>query len=251
MSNAPNRKAGAVVASFKSKIAPWWLILLGLTLPTIITYIYFYVLSGQPQTIQAIGMSVCKLVQFGLPVFWLIVIRKWNNAWRKPNGDGILLSLTFGIVIFVAAYLLHRFWLQHTAPMQNAMVEINSKVAEMGLDSAFRFVAFSAFYTLVHSLLEEYYWRWFVFGMLRERIPLTAAIVVSSVGFMAHHVLVLARYFGPFSISTWLLSLCVAIGGAMWAWQYHQTQRLYAPWLSHAIVDAAIFTIGLSMLENV
>jgi len=41
--------------------------------------------------------------------------------------------------------------------------------------------AVGVFYALCHSLLEEYYWRWFVFARLREQMRLSTAMMVSSV----------------------------------------------------------------------
>ena len=229
-------------------IAPLWLIVVSLVLPTIITYIYFFVLSTQSKPIQSVGMGLCKAIQFGLPIFWLVKIRRWNNNFQRPNSNAMIPSLIFGAVIFALALALFHGWLKQTAPMQAAMVEIQAKVAEMGLATPMKFIGLAAFYTVCHSLLEEYYWRWFVFGMVRQRTAIATAIVVSSLGFMAHHVLVLSRFFGPFSIGTWFFSFCVAVGGAIWAWQYHKTGRLYAPWLSHAIIDAVIFTIGYAAI---
>jgi membrane protease YdiL (CAAX protease family) len=114
----------------------------------------------------------------------------------------------------------------------------------MDLGSPTVFIAVGVFYSLIHSLLEEYYWRWFVFGQLRELTRLVPAIVISSLGFMAHHVLVIGTYFGFFSPATWLFSLCVAIGGGVWAWLYNRTGSLLGPWVSHLFVDATIFLVG-------
>ena len=67
---------------------------------------------------------------------------------------------------------------------------------------------------------------------------------------MAHHVIILAAYFGGLSIMTILFSLAVAIGGAFWAWLYHRTKSLLGPWVSHAIVDAAIYLIGYDLIKG-
>ncbi len=111
------------------------------------------------------------------------------------------------------------------------------------------FMAVALFYSLCHSGLEEYYWRWFVFRHLNLRWNVAAATVVSSLGFMAHHVLVLARYFGWASPLTYLLALCVATGGVIWAVLYRRFGTLLGPWLSHAFVDAAIFAIAYQMVD--
>jgi len=108
----------------------------------------------------------------------------------------------------------------------------------------------ATFYSLLHSLLEEYYWRWFVFGRLRRLMSLPAAIGVSSLGFMAHHVCIVSVFFGWLSPMSLLLSAAVAMGGALFAWIYQRTNSLYAPWISHAFVDSAIFLIGYDLISS-
>jgi uncharacterized protein len=49
---------------------------------------------------------------------------------------------------------------------------------------------------------------------------------------------------------TWLFSLSVAVGGAFWAWLYQRTGSLYGPWLSHLLVDAAIFLVGYDLASD-
>ena len=66
---------------------------------------------------------------------------------------------------------------------------------------------------------------------------------------MAHHVLVLATFFGWSSPATYVFSLAIAIGGAYWAWLYARSGSLYGPWLSHLLVDAGIFLIGYDLLH--
>ena len=75
-------------------------------------------------------------------------------------------------------------------------------------------------------------------------------IVISSVGFMAHHVILLSVYFGWGSPLTYLFSLAVAVGGAFWAWLFAASRSLLGPWLSHMLVDAAIFLIGYDLVRG-
>src|SRR5439155_785789 len=81
--------------------------------------------------------------------------------------------------------------------------------------------------------------------------PLGAAAALSALAFTAHHVVVLAVYFpGPTEFLTVVLpfALCVGVGGAVWAWLYDRAQSLYAPWLSHLIIDAAILVVGYDLV---
>jgi membrane protease YdiL (CAAX protease family) len=74
------------------------------------------------------------------------------------------------------------------------------------------------------------------------------AIVLSGLAFMAHHVFILYVYMpGYFLTAVVPFSLCVAGGGVVWAWLYDRSGSLYAPWLSHAVVDAGLFVIGYDL----
>ena len=141
-----------------------------------------------------------------------------RSAWRlAPSSRRRCSALYFGV-------------LKGSPLLAGALPEIRDKVAGFGIDSVWKYAALGVFYSLFHSLLEEYYWRWFVFGQLRR---LDAAgrrgRAVSSLGFMAHHVLVLGKFFGFANPATYLLSACIAVGGAVWAWLYHRTGSLVGP----------------------
>jgi membrane protease YdiL (CAAX protease family) len=170
---------------------------------------------------------------------------------RPPHGRGVPLGLVFGALIAAATFALYFGVLRGSDLLVAASDEIIGKVQGWGIDRVWKYAALGLFYSLFHSLLEEYYWRWFVFGQLRRFTPRSRAIAISSLGFMAHHVLVLGKFFGFDNPATWLFSGCVAVGGAAWAWLYDRTGSLLGPWLSHLLVDAAIFTIGYDLVRPV
>jgi len=79
------------------------------------------------------------------------------------------------------------------------------------------------------------------------------ALVLASLGFMAHHVIVLAVYFpGMTKFFTLALpfSLGVAIGGGVWCYVYQRSGSLLATWLSHFLIDAAIMVIGYDLVAD-
>jgi membrane protease YdiL (CAAX protease family) len=43
-------------------------------------------------------------------------------------------------------------------------------------------------------------------------------------------------------------ALGVAAGGAVWAWVYERSGSLLGPWLSHLLIDAAVFLVGWDLL---
>ena len=224
-------------------------VVFALTFPSLITWVYFVWLTDSALLASGLG----KAVQFAFPLVWVLAVQRRRLGITRPTARGMGIGAVFGLLVLVAMMLLYYTWFKPTGfldPSSAAAQGIREKVAGFGVDTVWKYFALGAFYALVHSLLEEYYWRWFVFGQLRRLIPLTAAVIVSSLGFMAHHVIVLGTYFGWFSAATVVFSLAVAVGGAFWAWLYHQSRTLYAPWLSHLIIDAAIFIVGYDLVRE-
>lgn len=226
------------------------ILIVALLLPTAVTWLYFVALDGAPAAVQQTAYSIGKSVQFALPVVWVYWIRREALGNWKPNGRGLIVGAAFGLIVAAGMFALYWGWLKPTGEFDAPAAEVREKVRSFGVTSVFAFLALALFYSAIHSLLEEYYWRWFVFGRLDRWLWPAAAIGISGVAFAAHHVLVLQKYFGWDSPLTWLFAAAVAIGGAAWAGLYRYSGSLYAPWLSHAIVDAAIFAVGYDLVAN-
>jgi membrane protease YdiL (CAAX protease family) len=251
-----------------NKMEPW---VLGgaVVLPTLVTFVYFVLLKTQSATIQQVAYSTGKLIQFALPVVWvgwfcrqglggLLPWKRENleanlkatagalaNDRSLNNGPSLVgISIGFGVFVAVSVFVGFYFVLSPLGMADLLVTQVKEKVARMSLDSPGKFLILGMFYALVHSFLEEYYWRWFVFGRLLSHVKPAVAIAISSVGFMAHHVILMATFLGWNSPMAYLISATVAVGGAVWAWIYYRSGRLLGPWFSHMIVDAAIFALG-------
>lgn len=221
-----------------------------LVLPSIVTWVYFFQADEAPPLLQWIVFPAVKAVQFLLPIAWMSFVLRQPINLRPRTAAGVGTGVCFGAVVAVAIFALYFGLLRNTAWLARASEPIRDKIAGFEIDSASKYVALGLFYSLCHSFLEEYYWRWFVFGRFTRHVGVPAAIAISSVGFMAHHVLVLSAYFGLWSVATWLFSISVAVGGAVWAWLYQRSGSLIGPWLSHLLVDAAIFTVGFDLARE-
>jgi len=223
-------------------------VVVGLTLPSLVTLVYFVLLGGDSAGVQQVAYGICKGLQFALPVFWVFYVRRNRPQWHLPRKKGMAECLGFGLLIAAAIPILYHSWLGPTGFLELAAREIERKVLGIGMNTPLKYLGMGVFYALGHSLAEEYYWRWFVFGQLRRLLKLAPAIVISSLAFTAHHVIVLATFFPGQPWLVVLFSLAVAVGGAVWAWLYHRSGSLYGPWFSHALVDAGIFLLGYSMV---
>jgi len=225
-----------------------WAVLFALVLPTVVTLVYLVLLADYATGIGRIAYGAGKVVQFGFPLVWVLAVQRRRLRFQVPGARGLLEGIGFGALVLAGMLLIYHLWLEPDGLLEPAGVAIRDVLRRFGMDTPTRFLGLGVFISLLHSLLEEYYWRWFVFGGLRRLTSLWPAILISSLGFMAHHVLLLGKYFDGLSPATALFSLAVAVGGAVWAWVYHRSDSLLGPWLSHLLVDAGIFLVGYQMV---
>jgi len=236
------------------KKAEWPVLLFAMVFPTCIALVYFQGLAvegGKPNPLQQVVYATGKTIQFLFPLVIPFLFARKIEAVGPWKTRGLITGILFGILVSGLMlvsyhYLLSGGWL--IEPLARA---VKNKMAEFNIASPYRFLGLAFFLTFIHSLLEEFYWRWFVFGLLKKRISLWPAIVMSSIGFMAHHVVVLNAYFPDRFISAVVpFSLAVAFGGGVWAWMMEKYQTLLTPWISHLIVDAGLMWIGWVILSQ-
>lgn len=231
-----------------------WVLAFAMLLPAAASAIYFVFLSGKDSAsdsnpVMQVGYAASKIIQFSLPIVWLGIADRSALRLRRVTFGGVGLGLAFGIATAIFTWIVYLGWLVHSPALEGVPERIRAKVAEFGASSRAGFIALAGFIAIVHSLLEEYYWRWFVFGRLRRHVPIIVAIVTSSLAFMFHHIIVLAVYFpGWFWSVTMPFCLAIAFGGMFWAWLYQRSGSLMGPWVSHLIVDVAIMAIGYDLV---
>jgi membrane protease YdiL (CAAX protease family) len=239
----------AVPSTFQEERVGWGPLLFACLFPTFATWLYFIQLAGTGWAMAA--YSATKIVQFSFPALWIWTVARKRTAGRMPalpaKGRGLILAVVSGAVVLALVVGLWRPIVAASPAFERAPAAVSEKVASFGIDSGLKFFLLAAFYSVIHSFLEEYYWRWFVFGRLRRGLPFSTAAVVSSLAFTAHHVLVVGYFLGSFGLLTLLVSLVVTAAGLLWAWLYERTGHLAGPWISHALADAALMWVGYQM----
>lgn len=234
---------------------PWWALGLAMLWPTLMAGVYFVALSGPAEggrsanpAVQAV-YGAGKAAQFLFPV---LIFRLMEGHWPRPGRPsfaGLKIGLLFGLLVAAAILGLYWFGFRGQSLFHGTSIRIRTKVEEFGLATPLGYLLLAGFLSVAHSLMEEYYWRWFVFGGLRKGLPRLPAYLLSCAAFTSHHVIVLWMFFPTRPWSAVLpFSLQVAVGGAVWAWLYERTGSVYSPWLSHALVDAAILAVGYDLI---
>ncbi len=182
-----------------------------------------------------------KIVVNAIPLIWVLAVERRRLTLSRPSRQSIVWGLATGLFIGLAIVALYYVGLGERLDA----VAMRAKLAAYGVVD--HFFLFAPFLCIVNSGLEEYYWRWFVYGQLRRSMPMTAAALLSALGFTLHHIVVLAAYVPDVSIVV-LLNAGVFAGGVIWAVLYEKRASLYAPWLSHMVVDAAIMVAAYDLL---
>jgi len=244
---------GSLLSSPPAVRRDWFAIIFAMVFPTFVTLVYFQWLKDSGSSFQQIAYGVGKFFQFVFPAAWVFLFYRHKLKLEPTKLDigQFLLGLGFGVLVAATMFAIY-FWMIAPSEISGTLTAmVKEKVSGIGVDSTWKYFGMGIFYTLCHSLLEEYYWRWFVFDYLKKFTSTIIANILSSLGFMAHHVIVLAFFFGWSSPLTYLLSISIAVGGAFWAWQYHRTGQLRAPWGSHMIVDAGIFSLGYFLVSDI
>lgn len=243
-------------------------LLFAMTFPTVAAWSYFLGLAGSDTGVnprQQTAYVAGKVVQFSFPLAFLgmagwrtrakvgAVDKDWRDSrWLQvgpPHFRGLTPALLFGLTVAIAILGAYFGVLRGTPLLAKTPALVRHKLQQVNMATPPLYVVLAVFVVAIHSLLEEYYWRWFVFGGLRQFVSLAAAMLLSSLAFMAHHVVVLYVYLpGKFYSAVLPLALGIAVGGAVWAFLYERYGSLLALWLSHLFIDAAIFIIGWDFL---
>ena len=200
-----------------------------------------------------VGFGVAKVLLMLAPLAWLVGVEKVRPRVPRWSGRGMVAAHVTGLLIFAAIaagyYTLGRHWIDAAL--------MRDKVRAMGVAHPWLYLAGALYWCTINSLLEEYFWRWFVFERLRDVLRSArnarladprnlAAAVIASLLFTAHHVVALRVYF-DWNVAL-LGSLGVFVGGLTWSLIYLRYRNIYAAYVSHVYADLIIFYLGYRLL---
>ena len=188
--------------------------------------------------------SAVKLVLFLLlPLICSLFNRQiaFRSLFRG-NKRGLALALGLGILLF-AVILAGYFLLSAHFDFSNVA---SSLTASTGVDKS-NFFFVSLYISFVNSLLEEFFFRGFVFTNLKNTSPRIFAHGFSAVLFSLYHT---ALMIGWFSFPLFLLVLVgLAVGGVIFNLLNEKGGTVYVSWTVHMFANFAINTIGFLLLK--
>lgn len=165
------------------------------------------------------------------------------------SGKDLALGIGLGLVMFsLLALTYHQ--LQGFSFIPDVAVLIRNKLDAFHANTPLKYFFLAVFISVIHSFLEEYYWRWYVYNELRTKLNVVTASILASLAFTGHHVIVIKAYL-PESIVGWgiyFFPAFVFVAGLFWSLIYEKWKNLWIPWISHLFADVAILWIGYQMV---
>ncbi len=227
----------------------WPAMVPALTVPLLCALIYYVWLpNGDTGRGAYFGTKVWILVY---PLFFFSLIglggltRREDRKSNWPTWRVVILSgLGTGAAVSLIGLLMV------LTPVGDIVREHSHNLVEMadglGFRSPARFLLVATFITVLHSGMEEYYWRWFVYGHLRQMVGHWPGHLIAAVAFTGHHVVLMAQIF-PLPLAIFLSGL-VAIGGLIWTLMYEWHGSVLGCWLSHLVTDAFLMIVGYRLI---
>ena len=195
-----------------------------------------------PGSAGRLVFTIAKIWLVAFPTVWYLWVERGTPSWSPLRRGGLATGAILGFGMGAAVVVSYWWIIGHLVDPD----AVRRAAATMELSSPARFLLAAAGWTLVNSVVEEYVYRWFVLRELRVLVADTAAILGSAAIFTVHHVVAMSVYLDP--LPTVLGSVGVFAGGACWSWLYLRYDSIWPGWVSHALVDVAVFAVGWHLL---
>ena len=222
----------------------WVIVLPALVLPAIGAFFYFFLWHGTTTAnVLYSGVKLFTVVYPMVCAIWLLRIPiPLRGRSLRYHLRAVPAGFVLGLAIVGVAFLLLQ------TPIGPVVNESADKMREHLAGTVWLkyYIPLALMLSIIHSLIEEVYWRWFVYGQLSLLIPRGWALALGAVAFSLHHIVVLLQFFDP--VVALAFSACVGIGGFFWSLMMDRQKTLAGAWISHIVVDLGVFGLGYWLL---
>ncbi|OPZ79440.1 MAG: CAAX amino terminal protease self- immunity [Alphaproteobacteria bacterium ADurb.Bin438] len=204
--------------------------------PFVASIFYFEILNG-----SALAKWIYLLAKIFIliyPLFFYKLSDNYKKAFKFDLKEAFIGLGIGAIILFAGVFILKIPYIFDL--LKTATPFVKSKIENFGVSEHYILMAFII--SFIHSFLEEYYWRWFVYGTSKSSI-------ISAISFSLHHFIVLNFYYSV--IIAIVLTLIVFVGGLLFNLLYIRKNNIWGAWLAHIGADLIIFYTGYLMLKGV
>jgi hypothetical protein len=177
-----------------------------------------------------------------LPAGWFFLVERGRLQRGRTEPGGFRMGWITGLAISAFVVLAY-------VGLGRRLIDpvmVRDMAEEIGLARPGLYLAGALYWVGINSILEEYVWRWFVVRQCARLMKPGFAVAVSALGFTLHHILAMQVYFD------WTVTLAgaagIAFSGALWSWMFLRYRTIWPGWLSHALVDVAVFGLGYVLI---
>ncbi|MBD2420793.1 CPBP family intramembrane metalloprotease [Anabaena cylindrica FACHB-243] len=183
-------------------------------------------------------LVMCQLWLLFLPVAWLLWVERKPLKISKPTRYDWLIGLALGLLMFGIILATYWFFLRDWINVN----DVRNKLQKVGNINQLFFKLGGAYFILINALIEEYFWRWFVYSRCEELVSGRTAVFLAALFFTIHHTIGLAVF------TDWRMvllgSLFVFVAGVVWSECYRRYRSIWSNYFSHLIADLALHIVA-------
>lgn len=187
-----------------------------------------------------------KIILFLVIPYFYLKIKKQSYINETYGKRPYNKNLKFGFLFGASAFLI----LMITYILLSKVINLHMILNELQQKSkvnASNFIFVGLYITFINSLLEEYFFRGFIFLNLYKSNSKKLAYLYSSFLFGLYHISIFKSWFNIYLIILALAGLVLT--GLILSWLDTKTESLLNSWMAHIMADSAIILIGMKMFN--
>lgn len=191
--------------------------------------------------------SLIRIFLFFLVPYAIYYIKEDTDVFKylkAKNRKSLFLSLSLGLgvyaTIITSYFILSQFI--DLAWIKKVLVD------DFGVTRG-NFIFVAIYISFINSLLEEFFFRGFLFLELLEKVTRKAAYMISSGFFAIYHIAIMGNMFQPYIFALAMAGLF--IGGIIFNYLNEKNKTILNSWIVHMMANFAINHIGLIMFDIV
>ena len=194
---------------------------------------------GMKSAIKIVLFFLVPLISAG----W-VGIKDFKDLLKPTGRRAMSITLVLGLGVYAGIMAVY-FILRPYIDLQAIRLALEE---DLGVNRG-NFILVALYISFVNSLLEEFFFRGYLFLGLLQRTGRIAAYSISAFLFAAYHVAIIGSWFSPLIFMLAMAGLF--IGGLIFNYLNERNGNIINSWVVHLMANLAINTVGLMMFGMV